>query len=225
MTWRNCKAGEALIREVNQRWPGRSKASDGTIGDPAHSARTSDHNPNAAGVVRARDITAAGTDAAWFADWLRSKGTDGDPRLIGGGYIIFNRRITRPDFQGWRVYTGQNPHVKHIHVSFTRNAGPLGYDNPSNWGLVLPNKAYVTTPVSTYCRYGEKNTRVMDLQKFMTRNFPSYNSYKPTGLYGEQTKAGMAEFQRRVGVTGPDADGSIVGPRTMAKLKANGFQP
>lgn len=221
--WRNCKASLVLLAEVDARWPGRSRASDGTIGDQAHSSRTSDHNPNAAGVVRARDITAAGIDAAWLAEYLRQSGAKGDPRLGSGGYIIFNRRITKPDFSGWKVYTGQNPHVKHVHVSFSRNAA--GYDSAAAWGLVSDGKAYSTIPTSTYCHYGERNDRVGTLQRFMVANFPSYNKYSPTGFYGDQTKAGIAEFQRRVGVTGPDADGSIVGPRTMNKLRENGFQP
>jgi hypothetical protein len=35
----------------------------------------------------------------------------------------------------------------------------------------------------------------------------------------------VAEFQRRTGITGPDADGSVVGPRTLAKLQTFGFTP
>lgn len=77
---------------------------------------------------------------------------------------------------------------------------------------------------STYCRYGDHNDHVMALQRFMTRAFPSYNTYTPTGYYGDSTKAGIAEFQRRTGITGSDADGSVVGPRTMAKLQSYGFE-
>ena len=78
---------------------------------------------------------------------------------------------------------------------------------------------------STYCKYGDRSENVMKLQTFMVRVFGSYNTYTPTGYYGDATTAGIAEFQRRVGITGPDADGTIVGPRTMAKLTQYGFQP
>lgn len=134
MTWRNCTASVRLLDAVNARWPNRSKVSDGTIGDTAHQkAGTSDHLPNALGIVRARDITAKGIDAAWLAEHLRLRGAAGDPRLTSGGYVIFNCRITKPDFSGWRSYGGANPHKSHVHVSFSRN--PAGYDSAAPWDL------------------------------------------------------------------------------------------
>jgi hypothetical protein len=72
--------------------------------------------------------------------------------------------------------------------------------------------------------YGERSARVLHLQQDMVRVFPSYNQYGPTGFYGDRTKAGLAEFQFRVGITGPDADGSIVGPRTTAALARFGIR-
>lgn len=137
MTWRNCGASLALLGEVNAKWPGRDRSSDGTIGDAAHAARTSDHNPwvivAGQGVVRARDIDVDGIDAAWLAEYLRQLGAKRDRRLYPGGYVIFNERITAPDFSGWRTYTGTNPHTKHVHVSFTTN--PAGFDDPGAWGI------------------------------------------------------------------------------------------
>jgi peptidoglycan hydrolase-like protein with peptidoglycan-binding domain len=65
----------------------------------------------------------------------------------------------------------------------------------------------------------------MTLQKFMTSHFGSYNPYRPTGFYGEATRDGVREFQKRTGITGPDADGSVVGPRTLGKLREYGFTP
>lgn len=149
MGWRNCAASFRLAEEVNRRWPNRSRVSDGTIGDTAHQSRSaaSDHNPfivlRGEGIVRARDITAAGIDAPWLAEYLRKRGQVGDPRLTHGGYIIFNRRITSPDFKGWKVYTGSNPHTAHVHVSFSRL--PAGFDSTADWGIA-PLAAPTPTP-------------------------------------------------------------------------------
>lgn len=76
-----------------------------------------------------------------------------------------------------------------------------------------------------YCSYGDRSDQVMTLQRFMTSRFPSYNPYRPTGFYGEATRDGVEEFQKRTGITGPDANGKTVGPRTLAKLREFGFQP
>jgi len=145
VTWRNCNASIALVDEINVRWPKRDKASDGTIGDAAHASRDSDHNPwviiAGQGVVRARDVDKDGIDAAWIVEELRKKGAAGDPRLTGGGYIIFNRRITSPDFRTWRAYNGSNPHDKHFHVSFSLNRA--GFDSKAAWNLGGPAQPVV----------------------------------------------------------------------------------
>jgi len=106
-----------LRKEVNSRWPNRSTRSDGWIGDAAHSARKSDHNPDysAGGVVRALDITASGIDVD-----LLLKHTTNDSRVA---YVIYNRRIYQHS-TGWKPYYGSNPHTSHVHVSIahTRTA-------------------------------------------------------------------------------------------------------
>lgn len=106
----------ALRDEVDARWPNRSTVSDGWIGDPAHASRDSDHNPEPDGSVDAIDIThdpANGPDCNALADQVKD-----DPRLPGGGYVIWNWRIWNPDIAKiWRPYTGTNGHTKHMHVS------------------------------------------------------------------------------------------------------------
>lgn len=72
-----------------------------------------------------------------------------------------------------------------------------------------------------YCRFGDRTDRVLKLQQFMTRVFASYNPYRPTGYFGEATRDGIEEFQRRVHIT-PDG---IVGPVTLRELAKFGFQP
>lgn len=108
-----------LRNEVNKRWPNRSKVSDGWIGDAAHSARTSDHNPDwglrgaRRGVVRALDITTSGVDVD-----LLLKHTTNDARVA---YVIHNRRIYQHS-TGWKRYNGSNPHTNHVHISIRKTA-------------------------------------------------------------------------------------------------------
>jgi hypothetical protein len=124
---------------VNTRWPNRSKISDGTIGDAAHASRNSDHNPwvkdsHGVGVVRAFDCTAIGIDPTAYAEHIRALGKAGDPRLVGGGYVIWYLHIASEKGNwAWRKYTGPNGHTHHIHVSVSRN--PAGYDSTASWGI------------------------------------------------------------------------------------------
>lgn len=104
-----------LRTQINERWPDRDKGSDGWIGDAAHSARKSDHNPDysAAGIVRALDIDKDGinVDAVVTA-------AINDARVA---YVIWNRRIYIRGV-GWQRYTGSNPHTQHVHVSIRHTA-------------------------------------------------------------------------------------------------------
>lgn len=117
--WRLAPALVRLIDETDRLFPQRSQASDGSIGDTAHSARTSDHNPDD-GWVDAVDITdddAHGCDVALLAHHLVAKR---DPRV---GYLIHKGTIWRgydkpglPAFTP-QPYTGPNAHEHHLHVS------------------------------------------------------------------------------------------------------------
>lgn len=112
MAWRVAKSLETLRNQINQKYPNRSKVSDGSIGDAAHAASASDHNPNKNGVVCAIDIThdpANGFDAHALAERIR---THRHPNLR---YVISNSRIA-----GWWTNWEWQPgvgHTKHIHVS------------------------------------------------------------------------------------------------------------
>lgn len=141
MSWRLAHSLEGLRAEVNERWPHRAKASDGTLGDAAHASRVSDHNPNAAGVVRAFDATAYADqppgdniDGDWLAEHIRQLGANGHPALQNHGYVIWNRRAAYAT-NGWRwkPYTGPSPHREHVHISVGR--APAQYDDRTAWGV------------------------------------------------------------------------------------------
>ena len=136
MAWRLANSLGKLRDQVNAAYPNRNKASDGTIGDAAHAASASDHNPNGAGVVTAMDITnspSTGFDVHALADRLR---VNRHPDLK---YIISNRRIAGA-WTGWNwwPYSGSNPHDKHAHFSVGRgNDGQSTqpYDDTNEWAI------------------------------------------------------------------------------------------
>jgi hypothetical protein len=138
MTWRVAKSLTVLLNEVNDLAPGRSRLSDGAVGDAAHASRSSDHNPwvrdGDTGVVTARDIThdpARGCDAGRLAEHFRALGKGGDGRVK---YVIWDRRIASfLENWRWREYAGRNPHTKHVHLSVSSEK--RHYDSTKPWGI------------------------------------------------------------------------------------------
>lgn len=227
-TWTLAPALSALLREVNARWPHRSKASDGTIGDTAHSTRKSEHNPDAKGVVRAVDITVAGIDKAALL-----KVVIGDSRVH---YVISDRKIySRTNSWAPRAYTGANPHDKHVHISL-RNRTSESADwstvdkaaaDTSSWGIASSSSSSSSSTSKTL-KKGSTGATVKKLQTGLNKIFPAYRqTVSPKGklltvdgIYGDHTERWVREFQRRAGIA---VDG-IVGPTTRAALKKCGVK-
>ena len=209
------RLGKALVTlrdQANKAAPARSKVSDGWIGDSAHAARKSDHNPNSAGVVCALDLThdpAHGFDASKWAEKLRASG---DRRV---GYLISNGRISSPGIQGgaWRKYTGINPHSKHFHTSVLQKAS--AYDDPTPWkvdGVIVSatNSVPVVVPVikPRTLKKGMKGDDVRELQGLL--NAAGANPRLTVdGGFGQKTHDAVVSFQRKhkfeaKGVLSPD---------------------
>ena len=190
MAWRLARSLEKLRAQVSAKAPNRSKSADGSIGDAAHRARKSEHNPNAAGVVRAIDIThdpAGGFDSYKFAETLRVKA---DPRIY---YIISNGKIANPG-QPWRKYTGSNPHDHHVHISVA--ASPDLYDDARDWDIgdvahvappdiVTPPKPIVENP---FLLKGARGDAVVRLQRLL--------KIEDDGVFGPKTDAAVKAFQK-----------------------------
>jgi hypothetical protein len=155
MAWRVARSLAVLRDQIDRRYPNRSKASDGSIGDTNHLAQgwtESDHNPwyplPAGGVVTAIDIThdpANGVDIGRLSDELAASR---DPRIK---YIIANALIldSRPQFQPWQWvrYTGSNPHDHHLHLSVMDNAS---CDDPRPWNLPMLTGDDMPTPAELW---------------------------------------------------------------------------
>jgi hypothetical protein len=119
-----CKAGQQLRLQVDDSYPDRDRTSDGWIGDTRHQAGVSDHNPDAAGIVRAIDVDRDLSGKAkpdlmpHLADQIRLCARAGDKRI---SYVIFNGHIASSKKSwAWRPYVGVNQHNHHCHISFTK---------------------------------------------------------------------------------------------------------
>lgn len=137
MAWRLARSLEDLRAQADAFAPHRNKASDGTIGNAEHAARASRHNPNAAGVVTAFDLThdpAGGMDTYAYARAL-VENRDLIPNDLD--YLISNRQVaSRERDWTWRTYTGPDPHTNHAHFGVGRgpDSAPTGpFDDPSQW--------------------------------------------------------------------------------------------
>lgn len=130
--WQLTKGLQNLRAQVNAAFPDRDKTSDGTIGDTAHQAETSGHNPDDTPGSRPEwdgdpdndpevrawdmdsDLRAAPATAQQVVDHIRHL-----PNVSSVlRYIIYNRKIYKAS-NGWaaETYTGASAHTEHIHFS------------------------------------------------------------------------------------------------------------
>ena len=106
----------AALDSATARWPNRVRASDGICADANH-ASTSDHNdPDRDGYCEAFDLTHDPLHGCDAHALIRAAVSRRDPRIK---YAISNRQIwsAARASEGWRPYSGSNPHTKHGHVS------------------------------------------------------------------------------------------------------------
>lgn len=194
--WRVAFSLLQLRKQIDAAAPNRSKASDGTIGDTAHSGRSSDHNAwvkdAGVGVVTALDIThdlANGVDCEELAAHLLK-----DNRVK---YIIWNRRIWQNS--KWKAYTGANPHSLHIHISVSSQRGLYDSDKPWEIGEFKQDHTaptIITKPLLTRGSYGPA---VRELRALVMKILQSEGD-----AYGTTTEAVVKALQQ---VNGLKVDG------------------
>lgn len=148
MNWRVARSLEVLRDQINAAYPHRNKASDGTIGDAAHAASASDHNPDGGGVVRALDITHDpdhGCDIDLITDELVASR---DPRI---SYLIANSLITGPSYGWvWDPYDGTDPHTNHFHLSVVADERA---DDPRPWSISATATTFMEGEVPSLIRF------------------------------------------------------------------------
>lgn len=140
-SWKLAPCLSELFAEFDRIAPSRDHASDGSIGDAAHQAEDSDHNPDKNGFVCAIDVdndlhasfSMEDVIQYFVSECKKSNDVGKDRGRLN--YFIYNRRIWRAD-GGWKqeAYTGASAHTEHAHFSCEHD---LTYVNDSHpWGLI-----------------------------------------------------------------------------------------
>jgi hypothetical protein len=112
---------QALVRELGQRFGGRGEIFN--CRPVRGGQRLSLHGEGrAVDWYRNAADTAQAAEAQRIIDWLLNPDAQGNQhavaRRMGVQEIIWNRRIwtARRQAEGWRPYTGVNPHTDHLHI-------------------------------------------------------------------------------------------------------------
>ena len=120
----------------------------GWIGNPAHQAEASDHNPDSRGVVHADDLmfeddVRFNHGAPATLKWLLTPGVRDSLQ-----YVIHDRGIWSRSW-GWtrHAYDGTDPHTNHIHVSGKH--GTVGKNSATGTGYDLEAEKMI--PVGSPC--------------------------------------------------------------------------
>jgi len=146
MAWRVARSLDTLLRQLNDRFPNRSRKSDGSIGDASHQSRASDHNAwFGPGIVTARDYThdpVNGPDIGQLSDELAASRDKRIKYIIANGMILDTRPGRRP--WQWVPYFGSNRHDQHLHLSVMDD--PC-CDDPRPWNLPMFGGAHIKKPL------------------------------------------------------------------------------
>jgi hypothetical protein len=184
MAWYLAPSLAQLRSEINARWPNRDHASDGSIGDAAHSATKSDHNPNSRGSVNAIDVDEDGPDFATVFAAIK--------RHPSARYVIYERRLYHRD-RGWKPepYSGDNPHDKHFHLSIdqTRTAE----QDRRSWGLLT------TTGGIMLPKQGDTGPDVGYWQRMLIAAGEKLPKYGVDEDYGDEMTAAVASWFKKNG--------------------------
>lgn len=237
-SWTLAPSAQALLKQVNARWPGRDRTSDGMLGNAAHAASKSDHNPDPrfSNRVHAIDVdedlqgrtgdyphfnTGRGCDPLFR--FLLDRCRSGKEKRIS--YLIYEGRIYSRTY-GWteKSYSGVNAHDHHLHVSFRKDLA----GDTSSWGINLVGRivAAVTMTINgkkyPYLRTvttrginaarSANNGKVSRHVLYVQRWLSVVGLYKDTldGIWSPATQKALDDYRRtRMNLSGKDAQGSI----------------
>ena len=118
-------AAIAVLRQATAHFPKRKKASDGLLPSAAHVHQNPNSDHNSGFAVDLTHDPEKGVYCQVIYTELQK-----DPRVK---YLIFKGKIWSKT-KGEHVYTGSNPHNKHLHISIKEECG----NDTSPWFPWLP---------------------------------------------------------------------------------------
>ncbi len=203
----------AVLAQASTKWPGRDCTADGIMSSQEHKRQNpySDHDWG-----NAVDLThdpEHGCDAHAWAQWLVKQ------NFPWVNYVISNRRIwsTKRRLEGWRIYNGPNPHVKHVHVSIYptyRDRIPTWFPAVTNFhSTPKPPEDDVAKKLPILRRSKLKTADHFTLQGLLNARY-GRQVVRFDGYFGSGTESWVKSFQRLNGLI-PDG---IVGPNTWRAL-------
>lgn len=221
-------SADALRDELHARY-GKSLVI-WTVGDRAHAARVSDHNPERWANEKVWDGQVHAIDIVNFprldalVEWLRLEAKNRrEPRIT---YLIRNRRIaSAKSAWEWRRYDGEDDHRQHAHISFSyvtryendRSRWLVGFDKPKLPGPkpVVESEGsgdfgawYRGAPGSRVNQLWDAGEDVRVLQEFIGNTVAD-------GYFGRGTLTAVKWYQDLRGLTPIDG---IAGPKTWAPI-------
>jgi hypothetical protein len=206
---------DQLKDQIDAAYPGRSISSDGWVGDAAHAARVSDHNPDADGVVRARDFTedlAIGLSMNQIAEDIRVSRDKRVKYVIHEGRMFSSYSTSARAAWEWGPYTGINAHLTHMHVSVL---GPSSvYDDRSEWQIGVQ---------TMFIARGAKGQMVEWWQRKILRINPNLLPlYGADGDYGQEMAAAVALLCGTDGSRINPGDAEVIEAKYAMKLAGSG---
>lgn len=199
MGWTLAPCLGVLRDQINAAYPGRDKASDGTIGDTAHQAQGaptfnvlgygvhgSDHDPDANGYVCALDIDDdLGPEDSWaLAQRIAASKDSRISYLISHGKIFSSKGGTQPF--AWRSYGGADGHYGHLHVSVRHTRAER--DSTAPW--VVTSEVIIDKPTTP----APSNKRIQDMIVPMSQGSPADDSHRPCIAISEDRASLIAYY-------------------------------
>lgn len=224
-TWHLAPSLVQLQKDLDAEF-GENRPNDGTIGDTAHAARSSEHNPDndpdpmPHGAVSAIDIYTDANGKTWITDAEFDKLLaifKKDSRV----WYVIHKKFIYSRTHGWKktAYTGSNPHNTHIHLSLMQTKA--AHDDTSSWKISGVKGGSTPTPDPKPTGKDLPNLKFGDSDKVLVPFLKRYFFPTPPNQdakFGSGTRQKVVEFQKKNHLR---VDG-VVGTETWKKIVASG---